>query len=164
MTLDTPIDRKVQPGQVTSKTNFLQKNCVNNILIAAVAASMLGACGFMTPAKQYAGEVQDVSAIAVVKGFVGKPFADDYHATIRGYSKIESPGPGEHKQFGIAGFTDYPHAIELLAGEYKIQVYCFNGLTSYRPSTTLPLQAGKTYTLRCEVHDGQASIAVHTVE
>ena len=121
---------------------------------------MLGACGFMTPAKQYAGEVQGVSGIAVIKGFVGKPFSDDYHATIRGYSKIESSGPGEHKQFGIPGFTDYPSEIQLRAGSYNVQVYCFNGFTSYRPSTTLPLQGGKTYMLKCEVREGQASIDV----
>ena len=135
---------------------------MKNIPIATVAASMLAACGFMTPAKQYAGEVQDVSGIAVIKGFVGKPFSDDYHATIRGYSKIESSGPGEHKQFGIPGFTDYPNEIQLFAGEYNVQVYCFNGFASYRPSTTLPLQAGKTYALKCEVRDGQAAIEVRT--
>ena len=121
---------------------------------------MLGACGFMTPAKQYAGEVQGVSGIAVIKGFVGKPFSDDYHATIRGYSNIESSAPGEHTQFGIPGFTDYPNEIQLLAGSYNVQVYCFNGFTSYRPSTTLPLQGGKTYMLKCEVREGQASIDV----
>jgi len=134
---------------------------MKNILIATVAASMLGACGFMTPAKQYAGDVQGVSGIAVVKGFVGKPFSDDFHATIRGYSKIESSGPGEQKQFGIPGFTDYPSEIQVLAGEYKVQVYCFNGFTSYRPSTTLPLQVGKTYLLKCEVRNGQAVVDAH---
>ena len=135
---------------------------MKHLLIAAVAASMLGGCGFMTPAKQYAGEVHGASGIAVIKGFVGKPFSDDYHATIRGYSEIKSSGPGEHKQFGIPGFTDYPSEIQLLAGAYNVQVYCFNGFTSYRPSTTLPLQAGKTYALKCEVRDGQAFIEVYT--
>jgi hypothetical protein len=133
---------------------------MKNILIAAVVASMLGACGFMTPAKQYAGEVQGVSGVAVIKGFVGKPFSDEYHATIRGYSKIESSAPGKHKQFGIPGFTDFPNEIQLLAGSYNVQVYCFNGFTSYRPSTTLPLQGGKTYMLKCEVREGEASIDV----
>jgi hypothetical protein len=134
---------------------------MKNILIVAVTASVLGACGFMTPAKQYAGDVQGLSGIAVIKGFVGKPFSDDFHATIRGYSKLESSGPGEQKQFGITGFTDYPSEIQVLAGDYKVQVYCFNGLTSYRPSTTLPLLVGKTYLLKCEVREGQASIDVH---
>jgi hypothetical protein len=134
---------------------------MKNILIAAVAASMLGACGFMTPAKQYAGNVKGVASIAVIKGFVGKPFSDDFHATIRGYSKLESSGSGEQKQFGIPGFTDYPSEIQVLAGEYKVQVYCFNGFTSYRPTTTLPMQVGKTYLLKCEVHDGQALVVVH---
>ncbi|WP_157979126.1 hypothetical protein, partial [Rhodoferax ferrireducens] len=68
---------------------------MKNILIATLVASTLGACGFMTPAKQYAGDVQGVSGIAVIKGFVGKPFSDDFHATIRGYSKLESSGSGE---------------------------------------------------------------------
>ena len=135
---------------------------MKHILIATVAASMLGACGFMTPAKQYAGDVQGMSGIAVIKGFVGMPFSDDFHATIRGYSKLESSGLGEEKQFGISGFTDYPSEIQVLAGEYKVQVYCFNGFTSYRPSTTLPLLVGKTYLLKCKVRDGEAFVDVHT--
>lgn len=135
---------------------------MKTILIVTVAASVLGACGFMTPVKQYPGDVQSVSGIAVIKGFVGKPFSRDYHATIRGYSKFEISGPGEQKQFGIPGFTDYPSEIQVLAGEYKVQVYCFNGFTSYRPNTTLPLLVGKTYLLTCEVRDGQAFIDVHT--
>lgn len=134
---------------------------MKNILIAALAASMLGACGFMTPAKQYAGDVRGVAGIAVIKGFLGKPFSDDFHATIRGYTKLESSGTAEHKQFGLPGFTDYPSEIQVLAGEYQVQVYCFNGFTSYRPSTTVALQLGKTYWLKCEVRDGQAAIEVH---
>jgi len=135
---------------------------MKNTLIATVATSMLGACGFMTPVKQYSGNVQGVSGIAVIKGFVGKPFSDDFHATILGYSKLESSGPGEQKQFGIPGFTDYPSEIQVLAGEYRVQVYCFNGFTSYRPTTTLPLQVGKTYLLKCKVRDGQAFVDVNT--
>jgi hypothetical protein len=135
---------------------------MKNLLIATVATSLLGACGFMTPVKQYAGDVQSVSGIAVIKGVVGKPFSDDYHATIRGYSKLDSIGAGEEKQFGMPGFTDYPGEIQVLAGEYKVQVYCFSGFTSYRPSTTLPLLVGKTYLLKCKVRDGQAFVEVHT--
>jgi hypothetical protein len=134
---------------------------MKNILIAALAASMLIACGFMTPAKQYAGDVRSVAGIAIIKGFLGKPFSDDFHATIRGYTKLESSGTAEHKQFGLPGFTDYPSEIQVLAGEYQVQVYCFNGFTSYRPSTTVALQLGKTYWLKCEVRDGQAAIEVH---
>lgn len=134
---------------------------MKNILLAAAAVSVLGACGFMTTAKQYAGVVQDVSGIAVIKGFVGKPFSDDFHATIRGYSRIEPSEPGEQKRFGIPGVTDYPSEIQVLAGEYKVQTYCFNGFTSYRPNTTLLLQAGKTYWLKCDVRDGQAFVDVH---
>ena len=135
---------------------------MKKVLIAALAATMLGACGFMTPAKQYAGAAQGVAGVAVIKGFIGKPFSDDFHATIRGYSKLASAGTGEHKQFGLPGFTDYPSEIQVLAGEYQVQVYCFNGFTSYRPSTTVALQLGKTYLLKCEVRDGQAVINVHT--
>ena len=135
---------------------------MKNVVIAALAASMLASCGFMTPVKQYAGDVQRASDIAIVKGFVGKPFADDFHVSIRGYSKLDSMDPGEHKKFGIPGFTDYPIEIHVLAGKYKVDVYCFNGFTSYRPSMILPLLAGKTYLLKCEVRDGQAFVDPHT--
>jgi hypothetical protein len=135
---------------------------MKNTLIATVAASMLGACGFMTPAKQYAGDVQGAAGIAVIKGFVGKPFSNDFHATIRGYSKLDSTGPVEEKQFGLPGFTDYPSEIQVLAGEYKVQVYCFSGFTSYRPSATLSTMVGKTYLLKCKVLDGQAFFDVNT--
>lgn len=137
---------------------------MKNILIATLVASTIGACGFLTPAKQYAGDVQGVSGIAVIKGFLGKPFSDDFHSTIRGYSKLEASGSGEQKQFGIPGFTDYPSEIQVSAGEYKIQVYCFNGFISYRPATTLPMQVGKTYLLKCEVHNGEAFVVVHASE
>lgn len=134
---------------------------MKNILIGILVAGTLGACGFMTPTKQYAGDVQGLSGIAVIKGFVGKPFSDDFHATIRGYSKLEGFGSGEQKQFGIPGFTDYPSEIQVLVGEYKVQVYCFKGFTSYGPTTTLRVQAGKTSLLKCEVHDGEALVVVH---
>lgn len=134
---------------------------MRNIAIAAVAASMLSACGFMTPAKQYAGDVQSVSGFATVKGDMGVPFSGEFHATITGFTKLESSGSGEQKTFGIAGFTDYPKEIQVLAGEYSVHVYCFRGLSSYRPSTTQSLEAGKTYLLKCDVRDGQAIVNVH---
>ena len=134
---------------------------MKNILVAALAATVLGACGFMTPAKQYAGDVRNVSGIALIKGHMGIPFSDEYHATIAGYTKVEPAGLGEQKKFGLPGFTDYPSEIHVLAGEYKVQVYCFSGFTSYRPTTTLPMQGGKTYLLKCEVHDSRASVVVH---
>ena len=114
----------------------------------------------MTPAKQYAGDGLGASDIAVIKSYVGNPFSDEYHATITGYTKNEPTGPGEQKKFGLPGFTDYPSEIHVLAGEYEVQVYCFKGLSSHRPSKTLPLQAGKTYFLKCEVRGGQAVIEV----
>ncbi|MEC5218525.1 hypothetical protein RCH09_003497 [Actimicrobium sp. GrIS 1.19] len=135
---------------------------MKNILIATLAANMLGACGFMTPVKQYAGNVQAASDVAVIKGFVGTPFSDDFHSTIRGYAKLDATGPRDEKQFGIPGFTDYPSEIHVLAGEYQVQVYCFSGFTSYRPSTTLPLRAGKTYLFKCGVRDDQVFVDVHT--
>jgi hypothetical protein len=123
---------------------------------------MLGACGFMTPAKQYAGDVHDVTGIALIKGHMGIPFSGDYHATITGFTKVEPTGPGEQKKFGLPGFTDYPSEIQVLAGEYKVHVYCFRGFSSYRPSTPLKVSAGKTYLLKCEVRDGQAVIDAQT--
>ena len=134
---------------------------MKNMLIAAVAATMLGACGFMTPAKQYAGDVQEVTGVASIKAHLGIPFSDDYHATITGFTKIEPAGSGEHKRFGLPGFTDYPREIQVLAGAYKVEVYCFRGFSSYRPSVTLTAVAGKTYALQCDVRDGKAFIDVH---
>jgi hypothetical protein len=145
----------------TKKFTSIKDHILKNMLIAAVAATMLCACGFMTPVQQYAGDVRDASGIAVIQGHVGNPFSDEYHATITGYTKMESPGPGEQRKFGIPGFTDYPSEIHVIAGEYRVQVYCFKGFSSYRPSTALPVQAGKTYLLKCEVRDGQATIGVH---
>lgn len=129
--------------------------------ITVIAASMLCSCGFMTPAKQYAGDSQGATDIAVIQSYVGNPFADEYHATITGYTKIGSTGPGERKKFGLPGFTDYPSEIHVLPGEYEVQVYCFKALSSHRPRKTLTLQAGTTYLLKCDVRDGQAVIEVH---
>ena len=123
--------------------------------------AMLCSCGFMTPTQQYVGDALGATAIAVIKTHQGKPFSGDYHATIIGYTKIESHGAGEQKKFGLPGFTDYPSEIHVLAGEYEVQVYCFKGLTSHRPRKTLALQAGKTYLLQCGVKDGQPFIHVN---
>ena len=130
-------------------------------IISIIVASMLCSCGFMTTAKQYAGNRQGVNAIAVIQSYVENPFADEYHATITGYTKIEPIGPSEIKKFGLPGFTDYPSEIHVLPGEYEVQVYCFKGFSSYRPRKTLTLQAGQTYLLQCDVRDGQAVIEVH---
>ena len=130
-------------------------------IIAAIGAFMLCSCGFMTPVKQYAGDGQGASDIAVIKSYVENPFSDEYHATIIGYTKNEPTGPGEQKKFGLPGFTDYPSEIHVLAGEYEVQVYCFKGFSSHRPRKTLKLQAGQTYLLKCEVRDGKTDIKVH---
>jgi hypothetical protein len=148
------------PTLATKEFTVLQESILKTIFIAGLAASMLCACGFMTPAKQYAGDAQEPKGIAVIKGYVGVPFSGDYHATISGYTKIELPGDGEQKKFGLPGFTDYPKEIHVLAGDYKVHVYCFKGFASYRPSTTLLVQPGKTYVLKCDVRDGEATVSV----
>ncbi|MEI7432089.1 MAG: hypothetical protein WCL27_16705, partial [Betaproteobacteria bacterium] len=134
---------------------------MNKITIAVVMTTMLCSCGFMTPAKQYEGDQLGTADIAVIKSHLGKTFSEEYHATITGYAKIDSNGPEKYKVFGLPGFTDYPDEIHVLAGKYEVQVYCFNGLTSYRPKKALALQAGKTYILQCEVRNGQALIQVN---
>ncbi len=130
--------------------------------IIAVTASILGGCGFMTPAKQYPGEVHGLTSIAVIKGLIGTPFSDDYHATITGFTKVGSPSPDGQKEFGLPGFTDYPREVQVLPGEYQIRVYCFRGFSSFRPETSLTVVAGNTYSLSCEIRDGQAVIVTRT--
>lgn len=134
---------------------------MKNILITAMATTLLGACGFMTPAKQYDGDVQGLSGVAVIKGNIGIPFSDDYHATILGITAVTPSGIGEERKFGIPGFTDYPREIQVLAGMYEVHVYCFRGFSSYRPSKALTVASGKTYLLKCEVNNGQAVVDVH---
>ncbi|MEQ1637860.1 MAG: hypothetical protein ABL903_14340 [Methylococcales bacterium] len=130
-------------------------------LITVIASSLLCSCGFMTPAKQYAGDDLGAADIAVIQSDVGVPFADDYHTTIIGYKKLEPNGLGEQKQFGLPGFTDYPSEIHVLPGEYELQVYCFKGFSSYRPKKTLTLQAGQSYLLKCDVRNDQAFVNVN---
>ncbi len=134
---------------------------MKKLSLAIAMTAMLCSCGFMTPTQQYAGNALAATAVAVIKAHHGKPFSGDYHATIIGHTKNEANGAGEQKKFGLPGFTDYPSEIHLLAGEYDVQIYCFKGLTSYRPHKTLALQAGKTYLLQCSVEDGQPFIHVN---
>jgi hypothetical protein len=131
------------------------------VTITFAMSAMLCSCGFMTPVKQYAGDQLRPSDVAVIKSYEGAPFSGDFHATITGYTRSESNGSGEHKKFGLPGFTDYPNEIHVLAGEYEVQVYCFRGLTSHRPKKTLSVEAGKTYVLQCKVLDGIALIQVN---
>jgi hypothetical protein len=140
------------------KFPLLQGPFIKNIITIIAATSMLCSCGFMTPVKQYAGDSLGVSDIAVIQAYEGNPFADEFHATIIGYKKIESNGSGEQKKFRLPGFTDYPKEIHVLPGEYEVHVYCFKGFSSYRPKKTLTLLAGQTYLLKCEMRDGQAFI------
>ncbi|MFM9835046.1 MAG: hypothetical protein ACKVOA_02975 [Methylophilaceae bacterium] len=129
-------------------------------IISIITASMLCSCGFMTPVNQYAGDRQDVKAIAVIQSYVENPLADEYHATITSYTKTESSGVKETKKFGLPGFTDYASKIYVLPGEFEVNIYCFKGFTSYRPKVKLALQAGQTYLLNCDVLQGQAFIKV----
>lgn len=131
-------------------------------VITVIATSLLCSCGFMTPAKQYAGGGLGEPDIAVIQSYVGIPFSDEYHATITGYTKIESNGSDKEKNFGLPGFTDYPSEIHVLPGEYEVQVYCFKGFSSHRPKKTLTLQAGQTYLLKCDVRNNQAFIDVNS--
>ena len=127
-------------------------------VITAIAASILCSCGFMTPAKQYAGYSRRITDVAVIQSYVENPLADEYHATITGYTKIEPNGSGGQKKFGLPGFTDYPSEIQVLPSKYEVQVYCFKGFSSHRPRKTLTLRAGRTYLLKCGIRDGQAFI------
>lgn len=123
---------------------------------------MLAACGFMTPAQQYAGERKDSSEIAVIQAYLGSPFGDEYHATISGYSYKPETGAPTVKRFGLPGFTDYPRAIQLNPGSYSLEVYCFKSLTkpTYRPTLDLSVQAGYAYTVKCEASAGKAAVFV----
>jgi hypothetical protein len=127
-------------------------------IISIITASMLCSCGFMTTTKQYSGDRQGLNAIAVIQSYVKNPFADEYHATITGYTKIEPSGINETKKFGLPGFTDYPNEIHVLPGDFEVNLYCFKGFSSYRPKIKLTLEAGQTYLLNCDVQAGQAYI------
>lgn len=131
-------------------------------VIAVIVTSLLCSCGFMTPAKQYAGDGLGETDIAVIRSYVGVPFSNEYHATISGYTKIEDNASVEEENFGLPGFTDYPSEIHVLPGEYEVQVYCFKGFSSHRPKKTLTVQAGQTYLLKCEVRNNQAFIDVNS--
>lgn len=132
----------------------------NTSAMALITTACLSACGFMTPTKQYAGDELGPASVAVIRSHVGNPFGDEFHATISGYTKLEATGTGERKAFGLPGFTDYPKEIAVLPGEYEVQVYCFKGLSSFRPTRTLSLHAGHSYMLTCGVRDGQAFVEV----
>ena len=114
----------------------------------------------MTPVKQYAGDRREVNEIAVIQSYVGNPFADEYHATISGYTKIEATDFSESRKFGLPGFTDYPKEIHVLPGEYQVQLYCFKGFLSHRPIRKLTVTAGMTYLLKCDSPDRNSTLEV----
>lgn len=134
----------------------------NTLVGAVVAATMLGACGFMTPAQQYAGERKDSSEIAVIQTYLGSPFGDEYHATISAYSYQPETGSSMVKRFGLPGFTDYPREIQLNPGNYSLEVYCFKSLTkpTYRPILDLSVKAGYAYMVKCDASASKASVFV----
>ena len=123
---------------------------------------LLSACGFMTPAQQYAGDQKDVSEIAVIQSHHGKLLGDDYHATISGFSYKPESGPSVVKRFGLPGFTDYPREIQLDPGNYVLELYCFKSLTkpTFRPTLALSATAGHAYTVKCDASHGKAAVFV----
>jgi hypothetical protein len=82
-----------------SKLSLLQGITMKKI-VSIITVSMLFSCGFMTTTKQYAGDRQGFNAIAVVQSYVKNPFADENHATITGYTKIEPSGVSDTKSSG----------------------------------------------------------------
>ena len=129
---------------------------------AVLLSASLCSCGFMTPAQQYAGEKKDASSIALIQSYIGSPLGDEYHATISGFSYKPENGPLVTKHFGLPGFTDYPREMELSPGSYVLELYCFKSLTkpTYRPTFEISVQAGYSYTVKCDVVDGGASVKV----
>jgi hypothetical protein len=125
-------------------------------------SALLGACGFMTPAQQYAGQKKDGAEIAVVQSYVGSAFGDEYHATISGYSYQPASGNPVVKHLGLPGFTDYPREIHLDPGSYVLELYCFKSLTqpTYRPTFDIVVRAGHAYTVKCDAGAGKASVSV----
>lgn len=130
---------------------------------AAVSLSaLLCACGFMTPAQQYAGDRKDPSEIAVVRSYQGSPLGDEYHATISGHALRPEGGPAQVRRLGLPGFTDYPRELHLNPGRYTLDLYCFKSLTkpTFRPSLDIVLESGFAYMLKCEVANGQATVLI----
>lgn len=125
-------------------------------------SALLCACGFMTPAQQYAGERKDASEIAVIQSYIGSPLGEEYHATISGYSYKPEAGTSRVKHFGLPGFTDYPREIRLNPGSYALELYCFKSLTqpTYRPTLEISVKAGYAYTVKCDAAAGKASVFV----
>jgi hypothetical protein len=131
-------------------------------LAAVLLGTLLCSCGFMTPSRQYAGERRPSSEIAVIQSYQGSPFGDEYHATISGFASRLETGETLVKRFGLPGFTDYPREIELAAGTYTLEMYCFKSLAkpTFRPTLELAVQAGYAYTVKCEAADGKAAVFV----
>ena len=129
---------------------------------ATLLSTLLGACGFMTPAKQYAGEPKAASEIAVIQSYQGSPLGDEYHATISGYSTHPETGAPTVKHFGLPGFTDYPREIRLNPGVYALELYCFKSLAkpTYRPTLDIVVKAGYAYTVKCDAAAGKATVFV----
>ena len=131
-------------------------------LAAASLSILLCACGFMTPAQQYPGDRKHPSEIAVIQSYQGSPLGDEYHATISGYADRPEAGPSVLTHFGLAGFTDYPRELHLNPGRYVLELYCFKSLTrpTFRPTFDIVVEAGFTYTVKCEAADGKATVFV----
>ena len=131
-------------------------------LFAALLSTALGACGFMTPPQQYAGDRKPGSEIAVIQSYQGSPLGDEYHATLSGYAQRFENGESRVKHLGLPGFTDYPRELHLDPGSYALELYCFKSLTkpTFRPTLEISVQSGYAYTVKCDASDGKAAVFV----
>lgn len=129
---------------------------------AVLLSTLLCSCGFMTPARQYAGEILPRSGIAVIQSYQGSLLGDEYHATISGYSSRSESGAPVVRHFGLPGFTDYPREIELTPGTYTLEMYCFKSLAkpTFRPTLEVAVKAGYAYTVKCDIADGRTTVFV----
>jgi len=130
--------------------------------VAVPLSLVLCACGFMTPAQQYAGNPKGTSEIAVINSYQGSLLGEEYHATISGYSSAPDAGASVVKRFGLPGFTDYPREIQLNPGVYTLELYCFKSLTkpTSRPTLEVSVKAGYAYTVKCDAAAGKATVFV----
>jgi hypothetical protein len=131
-------------------------------IAAVLLSAVLSSCGFMTPAQQYAGEPKPAAEIAVIQSYQGSLLGDEYHATISAYASKPETGASVVKRFGLPGFTDYPKEIQLNAGNYALEMYCFKSLSkpTYRPTLEIVVKAGYAYTVKCDAANGKATVFV----
>jgi len=119
----------------------------------------------MTPAKQYDGEKKNLAELSVIKAHVGIPFTDEIHSTISGYASGLLSGEPVTKAFGIRGFTDYPHDIQVLPGQYDVELYCFKVPTyDFHRTVKVLVRPGYTYLLKCVPEGGDVRAVLASEE